>query len=228
MLDKVIENADGVTRDKAIQSKLVASEMRAQRQLISFDSTLLQSEMQVSQGINRTVRDGRNVNRILRNEGSFPSTDISANNAYVNVEKAYKYFLEVHGRRSYNGLNAPISMTVHASIVGDSTRKLGNAIWTNNEIQFGDSWANIFNDFTVDVDVVAHEFAHGVVEHTANLHYFGEPGALNESFADVFGSLAKQYALNRQSVSQADWLIGEEHIDWLAHLDRSNLLELRL
>jgi len=37
--------------------------------------------------------------------------------------------------------------------------------------------------------------------------YFQQPGALNESISDVGGSLVKQHAL-KQSVDEADWLIG--------------------
>jgi Zn-dependent metalloprotease len=39
------------------------------------------------------------------------------------------------------------------------------------------------------------------------LEYQDQPGALNESFSDVFGSLVKQYAL-KQTAEKADWLIG--------------------
>lgn len=39
------------------------------------------------------------------------------------------------------------------------------------------------------------------------LVYLNQPGALNESISDVFGSLVKQFALN-QTADQADWLIG--------------------
>ena len=42
----------------------------------------------------------------------------------------------------------------------------------------------------------------------AGLIYWSQPGALNESVSDVFGSLVKQYAANEKA-DQADWLIGE-------------------
>jgi Zn-dependent metalloprotease len=61
--------------------------------------------------------------------------------------------------------------------------------------------------FTVATDVIGHELTHGVVEDEARLAYFFQPGALNESSADVFGSLVKQKVLN-QTVQTADWLIG--------------------
>jgi Zn-dependent metalloprotease len=46
-----------------------------------------------------------------------------------------------------------------------------------------------------------------VTQDEAQLVYFYQPGALNESISDVFGSLVKQRSLN-QTADQADWLIG--------------------
>jgi Zn-dependent metalloprotease len=48
-----------------------------------------------------------------------------------------------------------------------------------------------------------------VVEDESGLEYLNQSGALNESCADVFGSLVKQYARN-QKAEAADWLIGED------------------
>ncbi|HMP29690.1 MAG TPA: M4 family metallopeptidase, partial [Saprospiraceae bacterium] len=50
------------------------------------------------------------------------------------------------------------------------------------------------------LDVAGHEMSHGVVQSTANLVYQGESGALNESFADIFGAM----------IDRDDWLIGED------------------
>jgi len=55
--------------------------------------------------------------------------------------------------------------------------------------------------------VIGHELTHGVTQYTAALTYQGQPGALNESMSDVFGSLVKQMTLG-QTADQADWLIG--------------------
>ena len=55
----------------------------------------------------------------------------------------------------------------------------------------------------------AHELSHGVVAHTCNLEYHGEPGALNEHFADVFGVLTEQWSLG-QTADKASWLVGAE------------------
>lgn len=74
---------------------------------------------------------------------------------------------------------------------------------------YGDGDGRIFIRFTKSLDVVGHELSHGIISHTCNLVYSNEPGALNEHFADVFGSLVKQWR-RRQSVKSADWLIGND------------------
>jgi len=56
---------------------------------------------------------------------------------------------------------------------------------------------------------IGHELAHGVTEDEAQLQYFNQSGALNESMSDVFGSLIKQFVKN-QKADQADWLIGAD------------------
>jgi Zn-dependent metalloprotease len=84
-----------------------------------------------------------------------------------------------------------------------------NAFWDGQRMVFGDGDSQIFTDFTGSLDVIGHELTHGVTEFSAGLVYENQPGALNESISDVFGSLVKQWKLG-QTVDQADWLIGPE------------------
>ena len=93
----------------------------------------------------------------------------------------------------------------------DSTVHYGqeynNAFWNGEQMVYGDGDGEIFQRFTKCIDVIGHELTHGVTQYEAALEYEGQPGALNESFSDVFGSLVKQYIL-KQNVDKADWLIG--------------------
>ena len=73
---------------------------------------------------------------------------------------------------------------------------------------YGDGDGQIFERFTKCIDVIGHELTHGVTQYEAKLIYRNQPGALNESMSDVFGSLVKQYVL-KQTADKADWLIGE-------------------
>src|SRR3546814_10359056 len=80
----------------------------------------------------------------------------------------------------------PLVGTVH---YGDD---YDNAFWNGAQMVFGDGDGEVFNRFTLAVDVVGHELCHGVIDHEAGLRYQGQSGALNESLSDVFGSLVKQ------------------------------------
>jgi len=86
-------------------------------------------------------------------------------------------------------------------------RDYDNAFWDGEQMVFGDGDGVVFNRFTIAVDVIGHELAHGVTEVEAGLVYRDQPGALNESVSDCFGSMVKQRVLG-QTAAEADWLIG--------------------
>uniref|UniRef100_UPI0034DB1F06 M4 family metallopeptidase n=1 Tax=Streptomyces adonidis TaxID=3231367 RepID=UPI0034DB1F06 len=138
---------------------------------------------------------------LVRSEGSDPGQDATVNRAYAGLGATFDLFLKVYGRNSINGEGLPLDATVHFD------EDYGNAFWNGEQMVFGDGDGEIFLDFTLPIDVIGHELTHGVTQYTANLTYFGQPGALNESMSDVFGSLIKQYSLG-QTADQADWLIG--------------------
>ncbi|MEW2623519.1 M4 family metallopeptidase [Streptomyces sp. NPDC048106] len=137
----------------------------------------------------------------VREEGSDPGSDASVNRAYAGLGATFDLYLKVYGRHSIDGNGMPLDATVHFGEDYD------NAFWNGEQMVFGDGDGKVFLDFTIPVDVIGHELTHGVTQHTANLEYFGQSGALNESLSDVFGSLIKQYALG-QTAAEADWLIG--------------------
>lgn len=56
----------------------------------------------------------------------------------------------------------------------------------------GDSDTSPDDDYNT-LDIVGHEFTHGVVQTSANLNYQDESGALNESFGDIFGEMVELY-----------------------------------
>lgn len=114
----------------------------------------------------------------------------SANNTYntayqkpaVSVqwatEQAYEYYFRAHNRNSFDNNGSPIKSYVHVD------ENLNNAFWTHNLLAFGDGNNN---NPLVDLDVVSHELTHGVTQYEANLQYYNESGALNESFSDILG-----------------------------------------
>ncbi|WP_434589312.1 M4 family metallopeptidase [Streptomyces sp. A5-4] len=153
----------------------------------------------------RTIHDAKNKRdlpgRKVRGEGDKPGRDATVNRAYAGFGATYELLNKAFARDSIDGSGLPLIGTVHFD------EKYGNAFWDGTQMVFGDGDGEIFLDFTLPVDVIAHELAHGLTQYTANFTYFGQPGALNESVSDVFGSLVKQY-VNDQTADQADWLIG--------------------
>ncbi|WNI15426.1 M4 family metallopeptidase [Actinacidiphila sp. ITFR-21] len=136
-----------------------------------------------------------------RTEGAKPSSDASVNRAYDGLGATFDTYLSAYGRHSIDGQGLPLTASVHY------LHGYNNAFWNGDQMVFGDGDGEVFLDFTLPLDVIGHELTHGVTQYSANLHYTGQSGALNESVSDVFGSLIKQYALG-QSAHQADWLIG--------------------
>jgi hypothetical protein len=137
----------------------------------------------------------------VRGSGDPASGDPAVDEAADGITGALRLFAEVFDRSSYDGAGAPVSLTVHYG------RDYVNAFWDGTQLVFGDGDGEIFDRFTKPVDVLGHELSHAVTEHTAALRYQDQPGALNESVSDVFGTCLKQWLLG-QSVDQADWLIG--------------------
>jgi Zn-dependent metalloprotease len=86
-------------------------------------------------------------------------------------------------------------------------RDYDNAFWDGRQMVFGDGDGIYFNRFTANVDVIAHELAHGLTQYSAGLTYVGQSGALNESVSDVWGAVVRQWVLGQQA-READWLIG--------------------
>ncbi|MFD7705843.1 M4 family metallopeptidase [Streptomyces sp. NPDC059785] len=153
----------------------------------------------------RTVYDARHHQDLpgkkARGEGDKPGKDATVNRAYGGLGATFDLYLKAYIRNSIDGRGLPLNATVHYD------RDYNNAFWNGEQMVFGDGDGEIFLDFTIPVDVIGHELTHGVTQYTANLTYFGQPGALNESVSDVFGSLIKQQTLG-QTAAEADWLIG--------------------
>ncbi|OLU28490.1 M4 family metallopeptidase [Pseudomonas sp. PA27(2017)] len=139
--------------------------------------------------------------QLARAEGQPASGDEAVDEAYDALGATHRFFWEVLGRHSIDGNGIPLLGTVHYG------QRYENAFWNGEQMVFGDGDGEIFNRFTIALDVVAHELTHGVIDSEAALVYVNQSGALNESLSDVFGILTKQYAL-QQTAEQSDWIIG--------------------
>ena len=140
--------------------------------------------------------------QLMRGEGDPLTADDAVNAAYGHGGAVRDYYKNKLGRNSIDNLGMNQIHDVHFGV------QYMNAFWDGTKMTYGDGDGAIFTNFTKDADVVAHELTHGVTQHTSNLIYYGQSGALNEHFSDVFGSVIEQ-AIDGKTAHDADWLIGD-------------------
>ncbi|MEO6692093.1 MAG: M4 family metallopeptidase, partial [Saprospiraceae bacterium] len=146
-------------------------------------------------GKGRSIEDNSfGVDFISSSNNTWPSkTSISA---HLNGSKAYEYFRQVHIRNSIDGAGGSVMSIIN---VNDANGSMDNAFW-NGEAMFYGNGKQAFTPLAKGLDVAGHEMSHGVIGSTANLSYQSESGAINESYADVFGAM----------IDRDDWKIGED------------------
>ncbi len=102
-----------------------------------------------------------------------PTAEPEADNMILASGETYNMFSNAFGRDSFDGLGG----------IMDSIFNRGNACPNA-------SWNGIFISFcpglTTD-DVTGHEWGHAYTQYTHNLIYQWQPGALNESYSDIWG-----------------------------------------
>lgn len=139
----------------------------------------------------------------LNNVSLIRSTDKSSGflqdgvSAAFNLSETYDYYFQRYQRNSLDGQGGSILAVVRVG------QNLNNAFWNGNAMFFGDALP-----FAADLDVVAHELTHGVIQHSAGLIYQAQSGALNEAFADILGEMAEARTKGR-----VDWVLGGEELN---------------
>jgi Zn-dependent metalloprotease len=158
-----------------------------------------------SRGPQRTISDAESTETlpgtVVRREGDAAEGDPAVDEAYDGLGAVFAYYDQAHRRNSIDGRGLPLQGTVHYG------EEYDNAFWDGERMVFGDGDGQIFRRFTVSLSVIGHELTHGVTQHTADLRYEGQSGALNESISDVFGVLVEQHRLG-QDAAAATWLVG--------------------
>ncbi len=138
------------------------------------------------------VRDGDNA---------WGTDDQNPTSCHWAVGKAREYFKNYHNRLGIGNMSKKLILRVddgtqNASFDGTNNFSIGTRPWDNKT--------------KGSLDVIAHEYTHGVVKYTAGFNKANDPvykyeaGALNESFADIFGVLS-----DYKATGILDWTIGE-------------------
>jgi Zn-dependent metalloprotease len=202
------ESSDPKVRKLAIEAIARSATLRATRTTLA-QMPIMAAMPSANRKRDRLIYDMKNQGSsllpgtLVREEGDPRSLDPAVNEAYDYSGATYDFYKKIFNRNSLDDRGMSLISSVHLG------RHYNNAFWNGEQMAYGDGDGVIFIRFTKSIDVVGHELTHGVVTHTANLEYRNESGALNEHFADVFGSLVKQWK-KKQTVAKADWLIGPD------------------
>jgi Zn-dependent metalloprotease len=210
MLEKMVEKGSERMREAALKTLKQSNHLRMHRQMISdtpraelesltpgLEAHSLAKVREVYDAANKEILPGK----LVRAEGEGSTGDLAVDEAYDGAGYTWDMYWECYKRNSIDSRGMIIKSTVHYG------EKYNNAFWNGNQMVYGDGDGELFDRFTIDLDVIAHELTHGVTQYCANLRYWFQSGALNESFSDVFGTCCKQRVLG-QDAKDGDWLIG--------------------
>ncbi len=132
------------------------------------------------------------------NEG----TEVQGASCQWAAERTYDYFQNAYNRNGINGNNVDLRIQIYPSYT-----KTG---WTAGDSDFDlITVGTIGQYFNATLDIIGHEYTHGVIASEAGLIDEKESGALNESFADIFGTMVERFAEN----STWNWTLGEDIFD---------------
>jgi len=138
--------------------------------------------------------------------GSFPGTSWPV---YVGSHYTHEYFVDVLGRDGFSDgkLFNPLYNEQRASSDYEGPGHVGAHWYGLHDSNNPNKWyLATFGDLATCVDVVGHEFTHGMSEVEVNFDGGNtQNGALDESFSDFFGQAIERYWLG-----YTDWIMGTE------------------
>ncbi len=124
--------------------------------------------------------------------------DADAVAAHNYAGDTYDFYFTEHDRDSLDDAGQTMISTVHYN-----SFICPNAFWDGNQMVY-------CNGFSLADDVVGHELTHGVTEHSSNLFYYYQSGAINESFSDLWGEFVDLINVSGDDSAGVRWLIGED------------------
>jgi Zn-dependent metalloprotease len=138
------------------------------------------------------------VSHVANSNNNWNPLEVSA---HYNGGEAFEYFLNTFSRNSINGSGGNIISLIN--VKDENGLDMDNAFWNGAAMFYGNGLEVFESPLAKALDVAGHEMSHGVIQNTANLEYVGQSGALNESFADIFGAM----------IDREDWKMGEDVVD---------------
>lgn len=136
----------------------------------------------------------------------------AAVSSHANAAAVSEFMRAVLRRNNIDNLGGVMVSTVNCVVASDSpgNKEWHNAYWSpqRKQMVYGQVLRGTeLRSLAANVDVVAHEIFHGVTEITSRLEYAFQPGALNESYSDIFGTIIANF--DNDDPTQWDWQLGD-------------------
>ena len=141
-----------------------------------------------------------------------PEWSPAAVSAHANASAVADFLRTVLLRDNIDDRGGAMVSTINCVMADDSPghQQWHNAFWSPRlrQMVYGQALhEGSLRSLAVNVDVVAHEVFHGVTDETSRLEYANQPGALNESYSDIFGVVISN--LGDDDTRRWGWEIGE-------------------
>jgi Zn-dependent metalloprotease len=209
LLEMINQENDEGLKGHLLNTIVMSTRLRSHREILGSLSAVFPT---AGKGKQRSVYDAQthtdqsSAILVRRESDNQSNNDKVVNEVYDSLGYTYDLYFNAYKRKSIDDYDMPLNAYIHWD------KNYNNAFWNGREMYFGDGDQRLFKSFTSAIDITAHELTHGVTQYEAALDYYvdetHQPGALNESISDCFGSIVKQYAL-KQSAETADWFIGQ-------------------
>ena len=165
---------------------------------------------------NLVERNWSGFDKVDNNSSTWGNTNSIETTAHWATQQAWDYFHSAFGYDSWDGNGTRIRVATRLTNVVQQQNPpfnrvevdFANAFYRHNDemILFGTR-----NGFSLaTLDIVGHEFTHGVVKYTAGLENEREPGSIDEGYADIFGTMVERHG----DWANLDWTIGED-ANWI-------------
>ncbi|MBK6968660.1 MAG: M4 family metallopeptidase [Candidatus Microthrix sp.] len=141
-------------------------------------------------------------------DAAWGDTNRAAITGHVHTAIVHDFFQSVLQWRGFDGVGSPVTTVVNCSgPTGISEWPSG--LWVRGRMICGQTKLGSRNvSWARHLDVLAHEYTHGVTHQAVDLDYHGECGALDESLCDIFGVLVVNWYANRTDPSTWTWELG--------------------
>ena len=143
-----------------------------------------------------------NFDEISNASPEWENSQTDAIAALKGLEWTHQTYQEYFNHNGFDNNNSPIVANINTALFGSPNGAAWSAL--HNEIFCGSGDGEEKNAL-VSLDIIGHEFTHGVIQHTCALNYKDESGAINEGLCDIFAT----YIGFKQNESSANWQVGE-------------------